>query len=62
MLDEVEELAGVLVAAAASTPLTLLDEDAVVEIERRVDRDADEEERDEEAGMASTPETLYAGL
>lgn len=60
-LDEVEELAVVL-AAAASTPLTLFDGDAVEEVGRRRVECDDEEEvaRDEETDTASTPETLNA--
>jgi hypothetical protein len=60
VLDSVDELAGV-VAAAASTPLTLFDEEEDV---RRIDEEKEEDEgrvEREEEGVetASTPETLY---
>lgn len=57
MLGVDEELAGVVLAAAGATPLTLLEgEDDVVR--RRVEEDREDEEG---VGLASTPDTLYGG-
>jgi hypothetical protein len=55
VLGVAEELAGVVLAAAGATPLTLLEEE-----DEDVRRIGEEEREDEEGvGLASTPDTLY---